>query len=1233
MTQQISLPIEDKTIMRIKRLRGAIQDEQVQAEGQTEPTRIRVRRVKRQSADQFADLGTRGTGERITSPDYIPPGQPRPVTSESLASLEEAVARTPTRAGLAVGPPQGDRDRTQRESLMQEKAEEQTGLRREAQRVQPRPQTQPIPGQLTALEAQTRQLEQGKRPSKAAVIVDDILADVFTDPIRGLLPEGFGGFSPADKQAYQGRIRERVDELYRHQQEGGAMALLDAIGIGVAPAAGLPGVAMGIGSLRTDAELAARVLRSTGQRVPRILETIASEQGGAIRLGGEAGEDAISATVRSVNVSDEIALRQQTLRTGSSIDKTFARESLRVLEIAKAQGRQSFNMVDPAPRGMTLVEVGSEQWYVRSNLQGQRMLKAIEEARSRVTAAAVPTQAAAPVAEVPAVAVRTTTKSLQPPRGRVPTIRQEAAPIRSGGGVGEPPVAKLRLSIRQTERQGGGFLISGRDTKGRQVRVFAETLDEAKRARENMRQGLEAFPGTEQEAAAKAVTKAERKYRASLKRGGEGAIERSRVELEQAQARSVQAGNLPPSEPPRPPSRVTPGGEDVPMPEYESVRSKLVGILKGSVRRSQKEIEAARATERSRRAAIARGSTEQALAEGRSPLPGIRAAQRGELPVAELALSERLTTEEVAVLRDRIYKTLGRELDFTSANIEESLTRLATEGKLPTESELAWMEEIFGTELVEALRGLRTGGQKAREALLEIWNLPRAVLASFDDSMVLRQGLHLLPEGTPAGRALKAHVRAITKSGADEINEVIRANEWFNHGRAHGLDLTLPGLGKGIGGREEAFFGAGLGRRIPILGKGIEISERVATAYLNKLRMETYASHAQELRRMSAGFDAFKELADNINILSGRASLGRAQALAPYLNGIFFSARLNWARMQMPFRIFRQVPKLGTPEGRHLAKMLARDVYGMWGAIGGMVGLASAAGIATVELDPRSSDFGKMQIGSVRVDPWAGQQQFAVLMARLVTGERKTTTTRQEVPADAMETLTRFIESKFHPALSQLLTFQRGENFVGEELTVRSYAKQWLPLFVQDIGEIVDSTTPGMAAALGTAAFFGISVYNIPGVPATVLNQFQDAVDAYNAIPTDSLKLERGQPSRTEYRNRNPDADAALFLAGQVTSLQSTSAVQEVLRIIQENGINPDVISGIVERKERQQEAAEAGRRLERGEVDRLIALLEESQEQRQPEPTPEQPTQQPAGIRIRRVKRGTPTPEPVGAR
>ena len=656
------------------------------------------------------------------------------------------------------------------------------------------------------------------------------------------------------------------------------------------------------------------------------------------------------------------------------------------------------------------------------------------------------------------------------------------------------------------------------------------------------------------------------------------------------------------------------------LPEYEATLNKFIGMLRTGIRKGRQQLKQERDAEDKIRSAKIAEITERNRKAGTFDQlhREVRAAQRGKRATPELSTLERLTTQETKVLVRQVFNTLGTKRGMTAVNIQEAFWNL-TYGILPQPAELKVMEEVFGSEFAKSILDLRSDRQKLGEFMMEVWNLPRAMLATFDDSMVLRQGLFLIPEGKPAIRAFRAHIKAIKKAGSDEVNAAIKEHEWYADSVENGVEYTGLSLSGGLSGREEMYMGASvlshltrmkpsndtlrnvinpLQKLITPLAKGMEISERVASAYLNKLRLESYAAQARELTRIHASADAFKDLATNVNILSGRANLGRAQSIAPLLNNIFFSARNNVARAQAPFMILKQIPKLDTAEGRQLAKMLARDVYGMWAGIAGMIGLAAASGMAVVELNPKSSDFGKLQVGTTRIDPWGGHQQMAVLIARIISGERKATTTGQMTPAREVDTLMRFIESKFHPALGMALSVKQGTTYIGDDLTLQEFARGWLPLFAQDLNDIVEHTTGLETAAIGTAAFFGVSAYNIPGIPGVMRQEMDKFTQEYNELPSDTLELKRGQLSRQQYRKRNPTAEAALFISGQVVSLSSVAAIRETRRMVLEAGVSIDNIRGVSMRKERHEEALAVGKRLTRTNVDRLILMMNREAQQ-----------------------------------
>jgi len=85
---------------------------------------------------------------------------------------------------------------------------------------------------------------------------------------------------------------------------------------------------------------------------------------------------------------------------------------------------------------------------------------------------------------------------------------------------------------------------------------------------------------------------------------------------------------------------------------------------------------------------------------------------------------------------------------------------------------------------------------------------------------------------------------------------------------------------------------------------------------------------------------------------------------------------------------------------------------------------------AKVEKDPRSSDFGKIQIGNTRLDPLAGLAQVTTFLKRLQSGKLKTTDGSLK-PARSGETTWNFIRSKFTPILGA--AFDTRDILVGQK--------------------------------------------------------------------------------------------------------------------------------------------------------------------------------------------------------
>jgi hypothetical protein len=154
----------------------------------------------------------------------------------------------------------------------------------------------------------------------------------------------------------------------------------------------------------------------------------------------------------------------------------------------------------------------------------------------------------------------------------------------------------------------------------------------------------------------------------------------------------------------------------------------------------------------------------------------------------------------------------------------------------------------------------------------------------------------------------------------------------------------------------------------------------------------------------------------------------------------------------------------------------------------GMIAAAIMAGIipATIALDPRSADFGKIKIGNTRLDPMAGISQATVLISRLFTG--KITTQTGEVrslykPAagygkkDWFTVVTDFLRGKLAPWPATIINYANGQDVTGQPKDIRNLPAVGYdllgPLSGSDIYEALQSNGVPAAIAFGIFGMFG----------------------------------------------------------------------------------------------------------------------------------------------------------------
>jgi len=396
---------------------------------------------------------------------------------------------------------------------------------------------------------------------------------------------------------------------------------------------------------------------------------------------------------------------------------------------------------------------------------------------------------------------------------------------------------------------------------------------------------------------------------------------------------------------------------------------------------------------------------------------------------------------------------------------------------------------ILETE-VGLSRPKATPKKEEQTAIGEITNFSRSVMASIDMSAPLRQGIGLahrkefwnaLPgmvkswgsEAVYNGVMADINSRAMFKT-----RQGVGGTELPSFAQDAGLKLTNM---YDLASREESFM-SNLAGKLP----GVQRSERAYSAFLNKLRADTFEALVKDGKVFGADSEVniamAREIANFVNTATGRGSLGSLEQSARALNNTFFAPRLIASRLTMlnPMTYVNANPMV--------RKEYLKSLFTIVGAGMGVGQLAKMAG-AKVETDSTSSDFGKINIGGIRIDPYAGFQQYAVAAKRLMPhwatlgkptntgilpldlmtgfmgtpgGYTKSSTTNNKYELGSgfgkptkLDVIERFGTGKLNPVWSFAAGILKGKNLQGQPFDVpEELASRMLPLIVQDIKEL-----------------------------------------------------------------------------------------------------------------------------------------------------------------------------------
>lgn len=555
-----------------------------------------------------------------------------------------------------------------------------------------------------------------------------------------------------------------------------------------------------------------------------------------------------------------------------------------------------------------------------------------------------------------------------------------------------------------------------------------------------------------------------------------------------------------------------PGGKEIkaiqkaPQLADEAV-SKLVGLIKVLVKEAKplrREIEQAYRVERGKRF----GEVEKLAGGGEAGFKAQLGKLKGELiPEGERPTSLRVKGALSQQELDSLFNKIDDYIGFNTGEKVSTKSGLADllEGRIPQPQQISHLEDVFGQDLIRSI--LSAKGLTVGQVIKEVFNIPRSLITSLDASGVLRQSL--IQTISHPGIAIKA----LGKSFKDAFSPT-SYKAWFDElpkdpayrlFKDSGGYLANASKLSDVAAREERYMSRL--QQIPFLrqtlGKVIGVSERAYTSYLNKLRFDSFKQVASKF--IKEGLDpkvdtrAFDDLANMVNIFTGRGDLGKLGRVSEELNTAFFSPRLVASRIQAlnPVWYAKQHPAVRKEAIKSLAQFA--------GTVMTILSLAKLNDELEVELDPRSSDFAKIKYGNTRWDIAGGFQQFIRVFAQLMFAQRKQLTTgdiieiaglrvlkpeKQPFTAEfrgkkevgfpfqsQSEVISRFIRGKLAPIPNLISDLVFGANIVGEAPEVkREFIENLIPFYIQDIMKAYNELGPDALFKVGVPAFFGVGV-------------------------------------------------------------------------------------------------------------------------------------------------------------
>lgn len=440
----------------------------------------------------------------------------------------------------------------------------------------------------------------------------------------------------------------------------------------------------------------------------------------------------------------------------------------------------------------------------------------------------------------------------------------------------------------------------------------------------------------------------------------------------------------------------------------------------------------------------------------------------------------------------------------------------------------------------------------------------KAINASMDDSAIFRQGWKTLWTNPMIWQrnARKSFVHLVKMFGQEEVMDNLNADivsrPTFDLMRRAKLDV----------GVNEEQFPTHLPEKIPVLGRVYKATENAYTAFVRKTRADVFDKYIDIANKAGVNLDdrGLQSIGKMVNSLTGRGHLGPIEPVANVVNNVFFSPRM--LKSHIDFLLSH--PLGGAGGSNFVRKQAALNLLKVITGTAAVLAIARALKKDSVELDPRSADFGKIRIGDTRFDVTGGMSSLATLAARLATQSSKSSTTGKVTELNSGkygaqttgDVLFDFFANKLAPAGQVVKDIATQKTFAGPPPTVGSELKTlFSPLPVKTFQELNNNPNAANIVVGMIADALGISVntygkqvmtdQNIsPAAKEAQQKQMKvgdelDAIERMDAMDQDTTELRAALKEKIEKKmGRNALTDAEAERANKILGLSGKDAYE-----------------------------------------------------------------------------------------